>query len=79
MKTKIIHEYNSTHAERQQLFSQAGALAVAEAKAAKLPITYASGTEIIKEYPDGRKEIIGKTAGSLKVTSKVIHIPAHGK
>ena len=41
-----------------KLFSQAGTIAVKEAKNNNLPITYAENNLVIKEYPDGKKEIL---------------------
>lgn len=53
-----ITESSKSHKEKQKLFSQAGMIAVRTAKNNNLPITYAAGNEVIREYPDGRKEVI---------------------
>lgn len=58
----------------QKMFSTAGELAVREARAAGLPVTYVSGTTIIKEYSDGRQEILGSIAPSVTVNTKVFKI-----
>ncbi len=55
----IVTESKGSRKARQQLFSQAGALAVASAKKAKLPITSVQGNEIIREYPNGERESLG--------------------
>jgi hypothetical protein len=41
--------------------------AVRRAKQASLAITYVEGENIIKEYPKGRKKIIGTVAVSRKI------------
>lgn len=38
---------------------EAGKRAQAELLAANIPIVYATDNEIIREYPDGHKEVIG--------------------
>jgi hypothetical protein len=46
--------------EYQQLFSEAGKLAVMENRRLGIPIVYGNEkNEVIKEYPDGRKEVLG--------------------
>jgi len=44
--------------EYQRLFSEAGKLAVAENRRLGIPISYVENGHVIKEYADGRKEII---------------------
>jgi hypothetical protein len=70
----MVTEDNSTVAERQKLFSAAGWEAVQRTLAKNIPITYASGTDIIKEYADGHTEIIGKVDPKIKVAKKVFRI-----
>ena len=53
-----ITESSKSHKEKQKLFSQAGMIAVRSARNNNLPITYAAGNEVIREYPDGRKEVL---------------------
>lgn len=53
-----ITESSKSHKEKQKLFSQAGMIAVRAARNNNLPITYAAGNEVIREYPDGRKEVL---------------------
>jgi hypothetical protein len=55
----------------QQMCNEAGLFAIKEAKDKGLPITYAENNEIIKEYPDGRKEVLGKIKPKVKVTKRV--------
>ena len=74
MTRKVIKEYSGTRKERQALFSQAGVLAVQEARSASLPITYVEGTNIIRDL-DGKKEIIGTVEPRVPVTKKKIKIP----
>ncbi len=69
-KKKIIKEYNATHAERQMLCAEAGRLAVRATIAAGLPLTYAEGTDIIREL-NGVKEVIGHVPPKVKVTKRV--------
>lgn len=54
---KITESYGSRK-EKQKLFSQAGMIAVRTAQNNNLPLTYVSKNEVIKEYPDGRKQIL---------------------
>lgn len=69
---KIVTESNSTRQERQALFSAAGNHAVQAARHYSLPITYANGTEIIREYPDGSKQKIGSVKKDVLVKNKRI-------
>jgi DUF438 domain-containing protein len=55
--------------------SEAGLFAVKAAKDRGLPITYVENDEIIKEYSDGRKEILGRIAPNIKVKKRVFKIP----
>jgi len=50
----------SRYKECQKLFSEAGKLAFAENKRRSIPNVYVEKDNIIKEYADGRKEILGK-------------------
>ena len=58
----------------QQMCREAGLFAIKEAKDRGLPITYAENDEIIKEYPDGRKEVLGKIKPKVKVDKSVFTI-----
>ncbi|GBU23211.1 hypothetical protein R80B4_03127 [Fibrobacteres bacterium R8-0-B4] len=44
--------------EYQRLFSEAGKLAIAENKRHGIPLTYVENDLLIKEYADGRKEVL---------------------
>ena len=55
----------------QQMCSEAGLFAIKEAKDKGLPLTYVKNDEIIKEYADGTKEILGKVKPGVKVKRKV--------
>jgi len=59
----------------QRMCSEAGLFAVKEAKDKGLPITYVENDEIVKEYADGRKEILGRTEPNVKVKKRVYKIP----
>lgn len=59
----------------QQMCSEAGLFAVKEAKDRGLPITYVENEDIIKEYADGRKEILGRIKPNVKVKKRVYKIP----
>jgi hypothetical protein len=58
----------------QKMFSDAGAFAVMEAKALGLPVTGVVNDEIIKEYADGKKEVLGKAAPWVRVDKKIIRL-----
>jgi hypothetical protein len=58
----------------QQMCREAGLFAIKEAKDKGLPITYVENNEIIKEYSDGRKEVLGKIKPKVKVTKRVYTI-----
>ena len=51
----------------KRISKETGRRAVAEAKALGLPITFVENDLIIKEFPDGRREILGKVAPSTTV------------
>jgi len=62
--------------EYQRLFSEAGKLAVAENRRLGIPLSYVEGGHIIKEYPDGRKEILGDAIPDIVYTGPlVIELP----
>jgi hypothetical protein len=50
---------------------EAGLFAVKEAKDRGLPFTYVENNEIIKEYPDGKIEVLGKIKPKVKLTKKI--------
>jgi len=54
----------------QQMCHEAGLFAIKEAKDKGLPITYVENDDIIKEYSDGRTEILGKIKPKVKVTQR---------
>ena len=62
------------YAPFQRMCNEAGLFAIKEAKDRGLPITYVENDEIIKEYADGRIEILGKVKPKVKVTKKVYTI-----
>jgi len=59
----------------QQMCSEAGLFAVKEARDKGLPITYVENNEIVKEYADGKKEILGKVEPNVKVKKRVYEVP----
>ena len=64
------------YAPFQRMCSEAGLFAIKEAKDKGLPITYVNENyEIIKEYADGRKEILGHVPPNVKVKKRVYRIP----
>jgi hypothetical protein len=63
------------YAAFQKMCSEAGEFAVQKDKAAGLPITYVSGATIIKEYSDGRKEVLGTIEPPVYVPKKVYVLP----
>jgi len=54
----------------QRMCTEAGLFAIKEAKDKGLPVTYVENEEIIKEYADGKKEILGKIKPGKKVTKR---------
>jgi len=54
----------------RQMCNEAGLFAVKEAKDKGLPITYVDNEDIVKEYADGRKEILGKIKPGIKITQR---------
>ena len=58
----------------QQMCREAGLFAIKEAKDKGLPITYVENDEIIKEYSDGRIEVLGKVKPKVKVSKSVYTI-----
>ena len=59
----------------QQMCSEAGLFAIKEAKDKGLPITYVENEDIVKEYADGTKEILGQIKPRVKVKRRVYKIP----
>ena len=55
----------------QQMCNEAGLFAIKDAQDKGLPLTYAENDEVIKEFADGKKEILGKIAPQVRVTQKV--------
>ncbi|MDR1444040.1 MAG: hypothetical protein LBI94_04105 [Treponema sp.] len=53
----------------------AGAFAIYEAKQAGLPITSAKDGKIVKEYPDGKVEILGDAPPWVPVKKRVYKLP----
>jgi len=58
----------------QRMCAEAGLFAIKEAKDLGLPITYVENEDIVKEYADGRKEILGKIKPRVAVTQRVYKI-----
>jgi hypothetical protein len=63
------------YAEYQRMVSEAGLFAVRDAKERGLPITYVENDQIIKEYSDGRKEVLGAAKPWVPVEKKVFILP----
>jgi len=55
----------------QQMCNEAGLFAIKDAKDRGLPITYVENNEIVKEYADGRREILGKIKPRIPVKKRV--------
>jgi hypothetical protein len=62
-------EYNLT---LQDVARSAGEEAIIEAKVLKIPVTYLSGNQVVKKFPDGKIEVIKQLfkAKSSKVLRK---------
>jgi hypothetical protein len=64
-------------AEYQRFFSEAGMLAAAENKRLGLPIAYVEDGNVVREYADGRKEILAKTRPKIAYNgSLIIELPS---
>ena len=63
------------YARFQQMCNEAGLFAIKDAKDRGLPITYVENNEIVKEYADGRKEILGQIEPNVKLPKRVYRIP----
>jgi hypothetical protein len=57
------------------MVSEAGLFAVRDAKERGLPITYVENDQIIKEYSDGRKEILGAVKPRVSIGKSVFVVP----
>jgi len=63
-------------AEYQRFFSEAGMLAVAENKRLGIPLAYIKDGYVIKEYADGRKEILAEAPPRTVYKGKpIIELP----
>ncbi len=67
-----IIESSKSRKGKQRLFSQAGMIAVADAQKKGLSITYATEDRIVREYPDGKLEVLGtiKKVSSVNMPKK---------
>jgi hypothetical protein len=63
------------YAQYQKMVSEAGLFAIRDAKERGLPITYVANDQIIKEYADGRKEVLGPADPWITVEKKVYDLP----
>ena len=54
--------------------ARAGRKAVAAQKKRGLPVTFQRGNQIIKEYPDGREEVLGTVAAAKYVLPKGVRV-----
>lgn len=71
-----VTESKGKQEDKQALFSMAGTIAVREAESMGLPVTGVDGIQIVKQYPDGHREILGTVAPDIPVISKTIYIEA---
>jgi ABC-type molybdenum transport system ATPase subunit/photorepair protein PhrA len=60
------------YAAYQRMVSETGAFEIYETKAAGLPVTHVENNQIVKEYADGRKEILGTVRPPVKVKKRCI-------
>jgi hypothetical protein len=58
--------------EYQRLFSEAGQLAVAENKRLGIPLSYVENDQIIRDYADGRKEVLGTVPPDVKYNGPLV-------
>jgi len=57
----------------QAIGKEVGRRARAEAKALGLPLTFVENEQIIKEWPDGRRELLGTVPPSRKVEKGTVY------
>ena len=57
----------------RQIGKEAGRRAIAESKALGLAVTFVENDLIIKEYPDGTREVLGTVSPSVQVTKGSIY------
>jgi len=62
------------YASFQRMCNEAGLFAIKKARDRGLPITYVENENIIKEYADGRKEILGHIKPDIKLKKRVYKI-----
>jgi hypothetical protein len=65
-----IEDRKGEKTEIIKLAKKATQNAVKAAKAKKVPVTYADGDKIVKEFSSGKKKIIGKIKPSSKAYKK---------
>lgn len=53
-----VTENSGSRKQKQLLFSQAGEIAVRSIQNSNLPLTYAEGNKIFREFPNGKRTII---------------------
>ncbi|MDR2999842.1 MAG: hypothetical protein LBU89_01140 [Fibromonadaceae bacterium] len=58
--------------EYQRLFSEAGRLAFLENKRLGIPNAYVENNQVIREYPDGRKEVLGDAPPDIEYNGPLI-------
>jgi hypothetical protein len=56
--------------EYREIFAKAGERAVLRAKRQHLAITYIKNSQIIQEYPDGKKEVLAKAPKRVNVIER---------
>jgi hypothetical protein len=64
-RTPSLEDSIVTLAETGKL-AEAGAAAVRATKAAGLPVTFLEGNNVIREYPDGRREVVRRLKAAPK-------------
>jgi len=62
------------YASFQRMCNEAGLFAIKEAQDRGLPITYVENEDIIIEYADGRKEILGHIKPDITLKKRVYKI-----
>ena len=73
-KKQLIRESTATRRQRQKIFSQAGKLAVGQARAAGLTVTYAEGSRVIRESPNGEKVVIATIPEPIQTKEREIKL-----
>lgn len=69
-----VTESRGSFKAKQALYSCAGNIAIRQAQNNSLPITCVEGTNIVKKYPDGTREILGSVNEDYKPQKRFLYL-----